>query len=53
MGIKLVFVSVETGAGAGEGPKLNKSWVWYNGEGRVKRACDSVCFHLQIREPRP
>ena len=53
MGVELVFISVEIGVGVGENCEISKSWVWYSSEGRVKGACDSVRFHLQVWEPRP
>lgn len=51
--IELVFISVEIGLGAGENHEISQSWVWCRSEGRVRGACDSGCFCLQIREPRP
>lgn len=33
MGRELVFISIETGEGAGENPRFNKSLVWFIGEG--------------------
>lgn len=41
MGRELVFISIETGEGAGENPRFNKSLVHWR-RGWVKGACDSA-----------
>lgn len=49
MGRELMFISTETGMGAGENPRFNKSLVWFIGEaGELKGPVTQLLLSLDM-----